>query len=906
MLMKILLLIISILIWIGHSSANFKSLDGNNWIVFNEDLNITVKAQVPGGIYTDLYRAGILKQYLLRKNNDIAYRWVAYHDWTYTKQFQISSKLIEKRGVYLIAYGLDSVSQIFVNGKYVGNSSNMFVRYKFDIKPFIAPGKNTITIKFFSPVQYAKHQSRNQMKYYPIPPLYPPSVQEGESHQNFIRKMQCSFSWDWGPAYPSVGIWKSIGIEANDFPIIRDLMAHTIKTMDHKWILNITAVVETPTIQLFQSNINIYFQNNLILRQKLVIHTHPLLSQEANFLIPVREEVKLWWPNGAGYLTENGYQNFDRTLYDLRAELVSEPNLQITSIKTVKIGFRTIELIQRNLTSDSLSFYFSINGYPIFMKGSNLIPIEIFPELVNKQSTQRLLQAAKDANINMLRVWGGGIYENDYFYDFADEMGILIWQDFMFAVALYPSNAEFLSSVALETEQQIRRLQHHSSIAVWAGNNENEAAIAGHWWNGQVDMRRYRKEYATDYVKLYINTIREVVMREDPSRPFVSSSPSNGLETEKSKWLAPDPQDPRFGDVHFYSYTADSWDWTNFPSAKFVSEFGFQSFPSINTFLQAFSSNDLTYPLSEAISKRQHQVNGNQYVEKLIKQHFRLPINGSLQRFRDFIYLSQINQAMSIKTETEFYRRNRNFTTEGYGATMGALYWQLNDVWQAPTWSSIEYGGKWKILHYYVKNMFAPILISPLINSENNVQISFINDAMNFVYLRLQILIYKFNSFSAVLKEELIVSCDRLSVAVVYEKPLLQILKQANCSRNECFLRVVYSNLKGTYVGENFLMFSTPKDFSGLKSSHFSIKNVTFENKLVDKRFYYNINVETNALSLFVWFDYTPFSYLKGHFSDNGFFVYQPSFNVGFISEVNYTTEFLHDNIFIYSFSNIF
>ncbi|RWS18453.1 Beta-mannosidase-like protein, partial [Leptotrombidium deliense] len=224
-----------------------------------------------------------------------------------------------------------------------------------------------------------------------------------------------------------------------------------------------------------------------------------------------------------------------------------------------------------------------------------------------------------------------------------------------------------------------------------------------------------------DYIKLYIDTIRPIVMHEDSSRVFLSSSPSNGLETEKEGWISSYPQNPKYGDVHFYTYSGNTWDWTLYPSAKFVSEYGFQSFPSIQTMSKAFALSEITYPLNEKVSKRQHSPNGFA-VDAMIKTHFHLPAAGGMQRYHEFAFLSQAVQAMSIKTETEFYRRNRNLTSSGLGLTMGALYWQLNDVWQAPSWSSIEYPLKWKMLHYYVKNMFQPVLVSSFL--ENNEQLS--------------------------------------------------------------------------------------------------------------------------------------------------------------------------------------
>ncbi|RWS27866.1 beta-mannosidase-like protein, partial [Leptotrombidium deliense] len=448
----------------------------------NHVFGIRISAQVPGGIYTDLYHGKVLKS-LLKEDDDTKNRWVAYDTWTFQKHFMIPSGFRTKRGVYLTAHGIDTVSEIFLNGQLIGKTENMFVRYQFDMKPFLLNGSNVITVKFTSPVLYGKKKHDEQLKKYPIPPVCAPDVQHGECHVNYLRKMQCSFSWDWGPAFPSVGIWKSLDIEAYDYGLIRDIIVHTIYTPENRWIVNTSLVIESVTYN-FRATVKIHLNDRLLLQTNIVVTSMPQHPMIVNFpiLLPTSEKVKLWWPNGAGYMTSNGYKNLKRTLYTLRATIIPENSPEQSNTKSVSIGFRTIKLIQEQLTTQSSSFYFTVNGHSMFMRGSNWIPAEIFPERMNKERLKSLLLSAKKANINMLRVWGGGIYEPDDFYELANEMGILIWQDLMFAVALYPSNNEFRQSVATEVQQQVRRLQHNPCIAVWAGNNENEEAIASSWW----------------------------------------------------------------------------------------------------------------------------------------------------------------------------------------------------------------------------------------------------------------------------------------------------------------------------------------------------------------------------------------------------------------------------------------
>ena len=304
--------------------------------------------------------------------------------------------------------------------------------------------------------------------------------------------------------------------------------------------------------------------------------------------------VETWWPNGYG----------DQRLYDLRV-VIEDGDLNVVDDKHHRrVGFRTVELVQEPL-SQGLSFYFKVNGKPIFMKGSNWIPANVLGKY-NKNDYLDLLWSAKEAHMNMLRVWGGGIYEYDQFYNLADELGILIWQDFMFACAMYPATSSALESVRAEVVSQVRRLQFHASIALWAGNNENEAALRGNWFG--TDERF--AEYKADYIRLYVDTVREVVREEDPGRGFLVSSPSNGLASEQEDYIASNPYSSLYGDTHYYNYREDNWDWSIYPRTRFASEYGFQSWPAWEVMEPVSEVWD--WSLSSAwMSHRQHHPGGN-------------------------------------------------------------------------------------------------------------------------------------------------------------------------------------------------------------------------------------------------------------------------------------------------------
>ncbi|KAF4527734.1 hypothetical protein B566_EDAN014944, partial [Ephemera danica] len=339
-----------------------------------------------------------------------------------------------------------------------------------------------------------------------------------------------------------------------------------------------------------------------------------------------------------------------------------------------------------------LTFFFRINGVSMFAKGSNWVPAHVLPEVGSSESyVENLLQSSVEAGFNMLRVWGGGIYESDRFYETCDELGIMVWQDFIFACSMYPVDSEFIATVTAEVEHQVRRLQYHPSIALWAGNNENNAALADNWY-----FFFFLKMYGTDanyshytqeYIQLYVDTMRPIVLAEDVTRSYAISSPSNGLKTEQDGYVSDNPSDRRYGD--------NGWNADLYPRSRFASEFGFQSLFSWRSLMQVTAPGDLALGIdSEFMIKRQHRLDGNIYLQNQVQMRLLPPGQydfGTEQALAKLVPLTQIYQAMSIKTEAEMHRRWRNTVdpVTGEGLTMGSLYWQLNDVWQAPSWSSI-------------------------------------------------------------------------------------------------------------------------------------------------------------------------------------------------------------------------
>ncbi|XP_064471506.1 beta-mannosidase-like isoform X2 [Ornithodoros turicata] len=898
------------------------SLDGT-WTAHNSGNNHhNISSQVPGGIYTDLHRNHIIGE-PYNGFNDIEYRWVGDENWTFSREFDVPAKMLLKSRMVLVAHGIDTACNVSVNDNFLGSTVNMFVRYVFELKGIIRETGNRIQVACESPVAYALRQYEIQAKEYPVYPTCPPSSQKGNCHINHIRKMQCSFSWDWGPSFPSQGIWKHIAIEAYSGAIIRDVSVVTIPQQDtSQWTLNVTAFVETATTERaspFLGHVRLLLDDTPLGSSAVTIQPDELGAASINvsYTVPQSMDIKRWWPNGYG----------EQNLYTLKV-IVATRGEEFT--KALKIGFRTVELMQTPVKNGTggLQFYFKINDVPIYAKGSNWIPADVFPERVTEEYVTNLLQSVQLANMNMLRVWGGGIYESDFFYQTADELGILIWQDFMFAVALYPTKPGFLETVKTEVRQQVRRLQHHPSVFLWAGNNENEVAVAGSWWNigeDQEKMRRLKADYigtlnrwetnvtlmkrhrslsysrrsgsATyrrDYVRLYIETIMPIVLEEDRTRPYLPSSPSNGKQTEEDNWIAKDPNDYKYGDVHYYNYDDNPWDSNTYPKARLVSEFGIQSFPSRDTFLTAAAESFLEFPFTKFIGFRQHIILGNGNIMNFVTKLFNLPLTGDKAKdFDTVVYLSQVMQAQGIKTGVEYFRHLRSILYGDQGYNMGALFWQLNSIWQAPSWASIEYGGKWKMLHYFARLFFSPLIVVPFITSSTKeLQAYVVNDLReDFPNAVLHIDSYSWGNFTPVHRFNVVLDVPRESSVRAYESGLPDFMNMTSCTSATCFVWFTLTDKMERPLGPaNYLLPEDPKDIQGFRNATLTITNVSGPFAWSNGLNSFSLTLATNYIALFVWLDAHS---VTGYFSDNGFVMLEPTMGLHFFTQERITSDYL-------------
>uniref|UniRef100_A0A8C2L0T4 Beta-mannosidase n=1 Tax=Cyprinus carpio TaxID=7962 RepID=A0A8C2L0T4_CYPCA len=788
------------------------SLNGK-WQLMNSNSSVSVSAEVPGCVHTTLQRQGFISQDPYYRFNDLAYRWISLDNWTYTTSFSVPSHVRGKGKAVLVFEGVDTVSTISLNGLTIGKTDNMFRRYA-----------------------------------------------------------QSSFSWDWGPSFPTLGIWKGVRLEV--FNTSRVLSYTTSPKYDSKhssW---------TVEVELFF---------DVFVASKGLVHLSiPLLQSEAefqlsltpgqskkSFVLQLNQSVSLWWPFGHG----------EQFLYYLTIDVSLEGG------ETFNVAFRTVELVQEPIpSSPGLSFYFRINGKPIFLKGSNWIPVHAFQDQVTTDMITILLRSAQKANMNALRVWGGGVYEQDIFYSLCDMYGIMIWQDFMFACALYPTEKDFIQTVREEVTQQVRRLKSHPSVVIWSGNNENEAAIATDWFNIPVTVRPL---YVKDYVHLYVENIRDIVLQEDSTRPFLVSSPTNGVESEKEGWVAKDPYDPHYGDTHYYSYYKDCWDWTAFPHTRFASEYGFQSWPSLSTLSKVSVSSDWDFS-SNFSAHRQHHEDGNQQMLKQAELHYILPNSTDpLQKYRDTIYITQVMQAQCVKIQTEFYRRSRSDIVEGKGHTMGTLYWQLNDIWQGPSWSSVEFGGKWKMLHYWATDFYAPIL-SAGVEDKGDLLIYGVSDSHSETH---NVKLHSWSSFNAVCSLESNVTTIKAGGStLVFQHSISALLTQCgNCTRRSCIVTFHLSSPEGQMISpHNHIFLSSPRYAEGLQKP-----NIT-DTGIVQNFF---VTLHCSFPAVYVWLDVDN---IPGHFDVNGFLMLSKKSTVIFGAWRPTTAEEITSNLHITSLRDVY
>lgn len=653
-----------------------RDLSKDSWQFSQEGKTEFLSAKIPGNIYTDLFNNKKISEPFY-EDNEKQLQWIENENWLYKTQFHLSEKEFSHRNIELIFEGLDTFAKVFLNGKEILNAENMFRTWKVDAKNFLKVGENILEVQFFSAVKKGQEEAKK------LPYTLP------EKERIFVRKAQYQFGWDFAPRFSGVGIWKPIYLKfRNEAEILN--VKHSQKIEKNSAIVNFSVDILAEDAGNYLLKINKKSQK-VLLKKGL---------NKFEFPYEIKNP-KLWWSNGLG--KPNLY---DFNIFLSKNEIPHNARNDIIDSKNLKIGIRTIELVQEKDKVGS-SFYFKINGKPVYIKGANMVPPNAFPSDITKSDYENLVKEAQFANMNMLRIWGGGIYPDENFYNFCDENGILVWQDFMFACAMYPGDENFLKNVKHEVSDQVNRLQNHASLALWCGNNENDEGWKNWGWQKQFGYSQQDStKIWTDYVKLFREVIPKTLDSVSAQKPiYWQSSPKNGW----GRKIAYEE-----GDVHYWGV----W-WGQEPFEKyeekvgrFVSEYGFQGIPNVET-LRKISGN-LSFEDS-GIRNHQKHATGYETIRKQMELYYKNPEN-----FEDFAYVSQLLQARGMQTAIEAHRRAKPYN-------MGTLFWQLNDSWQGTTWSSIDFYGNRKATFYQSKRSFEDVLIS-VKETETSYQIYLVND----------------------------------------------------------------------------------------------------------------------------------------------------------------------------------
>lgn len=685
----------------NHNFLMNRSIELNeNWTFQMEGDSIIYQAKVPGTVQTDLLLNSKIPQPFYR-DNEKKYQWIDKENWIYTTSFNLDSSDFLSSEVYLNFKGLDTYASVKLNNIPILEANNFFRSWRVKVKKHLKSGTNHLEIKFISPIKIGLEKLEELG--YPLPAVNDQSEVGGLGENKvsvFTRKAPYHYGWDWGPRFVTMGIWRPVVLEFCSGAEIRNVFFQQETITGY--LADITAQIDLQCYTEGSYTLKIRDQttNNIYVEQE-VKYNQGIYNTEINFKI---QNPKLWWPNGYG----------DQNLYAFNVDLLD--NGKLIHSKTVRVGLRDIKLIRKD-DDKGQSFYFQVNGVPVFAKGANYIPNDNFLPQVSQEKYKHIVKSAFDAHMNMLRVWGGGIYENDIFYDLCDEYGILVWQDFMYACSMYPGNDEFLENARVEATENVIKLRNHPSIALWCGNNEMDAAWCewdencGWGWKELYNAEQ-KKQIWNAYDTLFHKILPDIVRTYSPSTSYWPSSPV-------ADWGKSASYSNKSGDMHYWGVWHGGDPFEKFEDfvPRFMSEYGFQSFPEFNTI------NEFTLPqdwniYSDVMLAHQRSSIGNQKIREYMGLYYKVPDD-----FKDMLYVGQVLQAYGIGKAIDIHRINKPFC-------MGSLYWQLNDCWPGASWSSIDYFGNWKALHYKAKEAFSSTRLATLQN-DDKLKIFVLNDELN-------------------------------------------------------------------------------------------------------------------------------------------------------------------------------
>ena len=624
----------------------------------------SVDMQIPGTVLSGLLAAGKIKDPFYRTNED-ATRALFWKDYVFTRTFDVDEELLAQQHIVLVCEGLDTLAEISINGTFLAKTDNMHRTWKFQAKKLLHPGKNEIQIVFRSVLRFIEdypYEAHKKINYIPCGSM---------KGNQLLRKAHSMFGWDWGPQTIDAGIFRDIYLQGYSHARIEDIRIHQQHAKNVSVQTSITLSESVPgqklCVELSEDGADKPLQTKLC-------KTNADGVAAVDFVI---ENPKLWWPNDYG----------DQPLYIVRTTLLDEDGTNLESI-TRRIGLRTLTISQEKDEWGN-EFAFCVNGVKIFTRGGNYIPDDCLYTRITEKKLDYILESCRRAHFNCVRVWGGGYYPSDAFYDLCDEKGLIVWQDLMYACNVYDVTDAFAENCRQETYDNVRRLRHHASLGLWCGNNEIESA-----WDHWGDFQKETPYLRADYIRLFEEVLPKAVQEADGETFYWHSSPSSG-------GCFDNPDDANLGDTHYWDVWHGQKPFTDYRKYffRFCSEFGFQSFPCAKT-VNSFTLEDDRNIFSRVMESHQKNDAANGKMLYYLSENLRYP-----KDLTHLLYASQVLQGMAIKYGVDHWRRNR-------GRCMGTLYWQINDDWPAPSWSSIDYFGRWKALHYMAQKFYAPHAVS--------------------------------------------------------------------------------------------------------------------------------------------------------------------------------------------------
>jgi beta-mannosidase len=799
-----------------NKSNSFMEKEINsNWTFKELNGEIFGSAVVPGTIHTDLINNKFIEDPFYRLNEK-KLQWIDKKDWEYNTILNITKEEFDKNNIVLDFEGLDTYADVYLNDSIILRADNMFRSWEIDIKAIAKLGKNSLKVILHSPIK--KGLELLAASPYPYPAINDQS-ENGELGDKkvsiFTRKAGYHYGWDWGPRLVTSGIWKPIKLKSWNDVNIKDVFIK--QTNVTKEVAQLNFEMEIALNKHFSGLIKIVNTENGSVYASSEFNLEAGIGKIS---IPVTiKNPELWWSQGLG----------DPNMYNFSIKIFDANNNE-NAKKDLSTGLRSLKLV-REKDSIGESFLFQLNGVPVFIKGSNYIPNDSFLPRVTLEDYKKVIKDAVDANMNMLRVWGGGIYENDDFYKLCDENGIMVWQDFMFACSMYPGNEEFLNNIKQEAIDNVVRLRNHPSIAVWCGNNEMNTAwhnySEGGWGWKETYTLEQRNEIQATYLKIFHTILPNVIENYTDGDDYWPSSPQAGFEPEKHAGY-----ENKGGDMHYWGVWHGKHPFEDFEKykARFMSEYGFQSFPDLETVKKYTLPVDYNIE-SEVMTSHQRSGIGNLRIKEYMGWDYQVPTD-----FKSFLYMSQVLQARGVTMAIEAHRRAMPYC-------MGTMYWQINDCWPVASWSSTDYYHKWKALHYAVKKAYEPIIVTVL-KKEDQIIVNAVSDKLVGFSAKLKLTILNFSG-DVMSTREIDVKVNQNTSTEIFKVKEFDLLK--NFNQNEIVLKVELLN-KRKLLSNNLYYFEKIKELK--------FREPKITTKIVQKKGKKYLQVSTDTLVKNLYINY--------------------------------------------------